>query len=58
MHRAAAVFDSIEQGRSALIEPARQFAAKCRADAVDRCAVLAGDGAGRVRLWKIRRTSN
>ncbi len=53
---ADAVFESVEQGRPALIELARALAAKCRADTVERCAVLAGDGAGRIRLWRIKRT--
>ena len=55
---ADAVFESIEQGRPALIELARSFAARCRIDAVERCAVLASDGAGRIRLWRIKRAEH
>ncbi len=52
---ADAVFDTVDQGRPALIALARAYATKCRADAVERCAALASDGAGRVRLWRIKR---
>ena len=55
---ADAVFESVEQGRPALIELARSFAARCRIDAVERCAVLASDGAGRIRLWRIKRAEH
>jgi hypothetical protein len=56
--RADAVFESVEQGRPALITLARALAARCRVDAVERCAALAGDGAGRIRLWYIKRTEH
>jgi len=49
------VFDTVEHGRPALIELARACAVKCRSDSVERCVVLASDGAGRMRLWRIER---
>jgi hypothetical protein len=52
---ADAVFTSVEEGRPHLIALARAYATKCRADSIERCAVLAEDGAGHVRLWRIRK---
>jgi hypothetical protein len=55
---ADAVYESIEQGRPALIALARAYATKCREDSVERCVALASDGRGRVRLWRIKRIAN
>jgi hypothetical protein len=52
---ANSIFESAEQGRSALIQLARTYAANARGDATERCVVLANDGQGRYRLWQIQR---
>lgn len=52
---ADAIYDTVDQGRPALIALARAYTTKCSTDSIERCAVLAGDGAGRVRLWRIKR---
>jgi len=51
---ANAVFSSVDQGRPALIQLARAFAAN-HSDTTERCVVLAEDGHGRYRLWQIQR---
>lgn len=55
---ADAVYETVEQGRPALIALARAYATKAGSDSIERCAVLADDGAGRVRLWRIKRVAN
>jgi hypothetical protein len=50
-----AVFDSLDAGRSALIQWARLHAACSAAVSPRRCIVLAATGEGRWRLWQIVR---
>jgi signal recognition particle receptor subunit beta len=50
-----AVFDSLDAGRSALIQWARLHAACAAAVSPRRCIVLASTGEGRWRLWQIVR---
>lgn len=51
----SAVFSSVEDGRPALIQIARTYAANLRNDSTERCVALAEDGHGRFRLWQIQR---
>lgn len=54
---ADAVFEELEQGRSVLVQSARnQAAARDHADAC--CIALAADGHGRHRLWHIERIAS
>ena len=53
--QATAVYSTIEQGRPALIQLARNYAATFRSDTVERCVALAEDGQGKFRLWQIQR---
>jgi signal recognition particle receptor subunit beta len=53
--QASAVFSSVDQGRPALIQLARTYAANLRSDTTERCVALAEDGHGRFRLWQIQR---
>jgi signal recognition particle receptor subunit beta len=56
LHSAAnAVFDTVDEGRSELVQWARLHAASAGALSKDRCIVLAADGSGRHRLWQIVR---
>lgn len=55
---ADARYRTVDQGRPALIATARAYANKCQTDSVERCAALASDGAGGVRLWHIKRIAN
>jgi hypothetical protein len=50
---ADAVFTDVEAGRVVLVNAARSHAARTQGRVVDRCVVLACDGAGRHRLWNI-----
>ena len=50
---ADAVFADVEAGRAVLVNAARSHAARSQGRVVDRCVVLADDGAGRHRLWNI-----
>ena len=52
---ADAVFQELEQGRSVLVQSARNQAVAVRDKAVPCCIVLAADGHGRHRLWRIER---
>jgi signal recognition particle receptor subunit beta len=49
------VFPTLDGGRRALIALAQVLSTRCRADAIERCAVLADDGMGGMRLWRIKR---
>jgi hypothetical protein len=53
--QATAVYSTIEQGRPALIQLARNYAATFRSDTAERCVALAEDGQGKFRLWQIQR---
>lgn len=53
--RAGAVFDSLDEGRGALIQWARLHAASAGAVSPDRCIVIADAGDGGWRLWQIVR---
>jgi hypothetical protein len=53
--QASAVFSSADQGRPALIQLARTYAASLPNDTIERCVALAEDGHGRYRLWQIQR---
>ena len=52
---ADALYDDLEAGRSVLVQSARSQAARMQGRVVDRCVVLAPDGAGRYRLWNVAR---
>jgi hypothetical protein len=54
---ADAVFQELEQGRSVLVQSARNQAVAARDKAVSCCIVLATDGHGRHRLWHIERVA-
>jgi len=54
---AEAVFPEMEQGRAQLVQAARMQAALPRANPVSCCLVLAADGHGQFRLWRIERIS-
>ena len=54
LHSAAdAVFSTVDEGRTALVQWARMHAASLGALSKERCIVLAADGGGRFRLWQI-----
>jgi signal recognition particle receptor subunit beta len=53
--QAEAVFTEMEQGRSELVQAARAQASLPRVNPVSCCIVLAADGHGRFRLWRIER---
>ena len=48
-------FESVDEGRRALIDLARLYSTNTRTDSPQRCAALAGDGRGAFRLWQITR---
>jgi len=52
---AGAIYPTVEEGRPALIQLARQYAANVRIDTTERCVALADDGQGGYRLWHIQR---
>jgi signal recognition particle receptor subunit beta len=53
--QAEAIFPDIEKGRSELVQAARAQASLPRVNPVSCCIVLAADGHGRFRLWRIER---
>ena len=55
--QAEAVFPEMEQGRLELVQAARAQAGLPHVNPVSCCIVLAADGHGRFRLWRIERIS-
>jgi len=55
--QAEAVFPEMERGRSELVQAARTQASLPRVNPVSCCIVLAADGHGQFRLWRIERIS-
>lgn len=55
--QAEAVFPDVEQGRLELVQAARTQASLPRVNPVSCCIVLAADGHGQFRLWRIERIS-
>jgi signal recognition particle receptor subunit beta len=55
---ADARYEDVEDGRVFLMNSARAQAARSPGTVVDRCVVLAPDGAGRYRLWNVDRLAS